>query len=92
MKNLVRYPRTCRQGHTIGGLEDEREGRCRVCRIASKRRYEQSPKGQATQERYNTSAKGRYRAEAYEATTKGILRRLRAELNAAMAAADALKY
>jgi hypothetical protein len=91
MEGSVRYPRVCRRGHVIVGPGDEREGRCLVCRVASKRRYEQSAKGQAVQLRYNRSAKGEYRASRYEWSSKGILRRVRAELSAAYAARDALR-
>lgn len=82
-RSHARYPWACRQEHAIRGPEDEREGRCRLCRIASKRRYEQSVKGRAAQERYNSSAKGRDRSETYEWSSKGYIRRARAELRAA---------
>lgn len=90
MKDVGGYPRTCRQGHTIVVPEDEREGRCLVCRVASKRRYEESATGRAAQARYDRSAKGRERAFRYEASTKGIVRRVRAELRGAHAALEAL--
>jgi hypothetical protein len=54
----IQYPRVCRGGHGVRGSQDEREGRCRVCRIRSKRRYEQSAKGRETQYRYEASEKG----------------------------------
>jgi hypothetical protein len=61
-----------------------------VCRVASKRRYEQSSKGRETQQRYNGSEKGRDRSDRYEASTKAILRRVRAELCNAYADWEAL--
>lgn len=61
-----------------------------MCRIASKRRYEQSRKGRDVQERYNASKKGRDRAMTYDCSTKGIIRRVRAELSAVTGAFDAL--
>jgi hypothetical protein len=84
------YPRWCRAGHLVGGPNDEREGRCRVCRVASKRRYEQSAKGRATQHRYNTSPKGRARNAAYDWTFKGMTRRARASVKVFQARLDAL--
>lgn len=90
MEGSARYPRMCRRGHVIVGPGDEREGRCRLCRAASKRRYEQSAKGRAVQLRYNGSVKGQDRVWKYEGSTKAILRRIRAELHAAYAARDAL--
>jgi hypothetical protein len=87
MNSPTQYPRVCRGGHLIGGPHDEREGRCRVCRIRSKRRYELSPKGREAQERYEASRKGQLRRDRYEASTKGIVRRLRFDLRQAHAAA-----
>ncbi len=85
------YPRTCRQGHLLHGPQDRREGRCMLCRVTSKRRYEQSVKGRAVQARYNDSAKGRDRSDRYEASTKGLIRRVRAELRRAYAVLAALE-
>jgi hypothetical protein len=59
-----------------------------MCRIASKRRYEQSAKGREVQQRYNASTKGRDRASTYDWSTKGITRRVRAELRAAIGTRD----
>jgi DNA-directed RNA polymerase beta subunit len=85
------YPRLCGEGHLLRGPQDRREGRCLLCRVSSKRRYEQSVKGRAVQARYNDSVKGRDRSGRYEASTKGIVRRVRAELRSAYAALGGLE-
>jgi hypothetical protein len=87
----IQYPRVCRGGHVVRGSQDEREGRCRVCRIRSTRRYEQSAKGREAHHRYEESEKGQLRRCRYEASTMGIVRRLRFELRQAHAVAESLE-
>jgi hypothetical protein len=90
MRSVLAYPRSCHGGHVVGGPQDEREGRCRACRIVSKRRYERSVKGRAAHPGYDASDKGRHRSARYEASVKGIVRRFRSDVRRGYASRERL--